>query len=816
MKRMLLVLIALAISSLSFAQLSGTKYIPGSGGPNDYPTIAAAVTALNSAGVGAGGVTFDVASGYTETITAAISLTATGTAANPIVFHKVGATANPLITAYTTGTGTPGTAVQDGMWNLIGSDYVTIDGIDLTDPNAANPATMEYGYGLFKASVSDGCQYNTIKNCVVTLNRINNASGTAPAFDGSRGIVVVNALVSAHTTALTPTSAAGTNSYNQFYTNTIQNCNIGIAINGYAASSPFTLGDFGNDIGGSSSATGNIIINFGGAAAATNPAAGIRVNNQWGINISYNTINNNNGSGVNHVSTLRGIYAQAGTSASANINYNNVTIKGGGTTSSIYAIDNGIGSTPASNTVNINNNTITGTYTTATSGVFYGINNTGYPAFLNINYNTISGISTPGTGTLYCTYNSGATSTTTLTLSNNNISNITKTGIGTINAFYVTGSPSVYLQSNTVDGLSCTAAASTSTINGYTNSSSSVIESFIGNIFKNFSSTGTATIKGVYIGTATGNKTFQNNQFYNFSTSGGGSLYGIHMAYGAVDEISNNQVYNLNSTGGTAGTTYGIYVTAGTTNSIFKNNIYNLSAGSAGCAVYGLYIGGGTTNNIYNNYVSDLKAPALNAAISLAGIYLSSGTTDNVFFNTVFLSGTSSGALFGSAALYASTTPTVDLRNNILVNATTPVGATGFAAAYRRTSTTLTSYSANSNGNCFYAGTPGTYNLIMYDGTNSYQTMAAYQTAVGARDGASFSVMPPFINAAVAPFNLHLTAGATTLCESGGVQITSPIAITDDFDGNTRTSTPDVGADEFNGVAAGAGASLALACDLVI
>ena len=112
-------LIAVAISACSFGATVYT--IPGT-----YATISAAITALNlPGGVPAGGVTFDVAAGYTETLTAPLSITATGTATDQIIFQKNPATsgANPLITAYV-GTGTPGTAVQDGMCNLIASDYV--------------------------------------------------------------------------------------------------------------------------------------------------------------------------------------------------------------------------------------------------------------------------------------------------------------------------------------------------------------------------------------------------------------------------------------------------------------------------------------------------------------------------------------------------------------------------------------------------------------------------------------------------------------------------------------------------------------------
>jgi len=92
MKKILVILILSSLSSMSFAQLTGTKTIPG-----DYTTIAAAATAVNTSGVGGGGVTFNVAAGHTET--GNIRITATGTDANQIVFQKTGVGANPTITA---------------------------------------------------------------------------------------------------------------------------------------------------------------------------------------------------------------------------------------------------------------------------------------------------------------------------------------------------------------------------------------------------------------------------------------------------------------------------------------------------------------------------------------------------------------------------------------------------------------------------------------------------------------------------------------------------------------------------------------------
>jgi hypothetical protein len=55
MRKFFLLFLFLNFAAFTQAQISGTKSIPG-----DYATIADAVTALNSSGVGSGGVTFNV------------------------------------------------------------------------------------------------------------------------------------------------------------------------------------------------------------------------------------------------------------------------------------------------------------------------------------------------------------------------------------------------------------------------------------------------------------------------------------------------------------------------------------------------------------------------------------------------------------------------------------------------------------------------------------------------------------------------------------------------------------------------------------
>ncbi len=272
----LLLLTVLFAATATNAQLTGVKTIPGT-----YPTLAAAITDLNTQGVGAGGVIFDIAAGYTETapsggyVLGNATLNATLSAANTAVFQKSGAGANPVITAFTGGSST----TSDGIFKIQGADYVTINGIDVKE-NAANSgaAFMEWGYALVNLNAAapfDGCQNITIQNCSVTLDRTNP--------NGAFGIYSAHNIAT-NNTALTLTAVGDLHSNNKFYSNTISNCNEGFWILGFAAASPYTLYDQNNDVGGASAATGNTVRTMG-VTALFNTFC-IYLNNQNGANAS--------------------------------------------------------------------------------------------------------------------------------------------------------------------------------------------------------------------------------------------------------------------------------------------------------------------------------------------------------------------------------------------------------------------------------------------------------------------------------------------------------------------------------------------------
>ncbi|HRZ42786.1 MAG TPA: T9SS type A sorting domain-containing protein [Bacteroidales bacterium] len=749
-----LVCTGLLFASLtSSAQLTGTKTV-GAGG--DYATIEAAIADLNLSGVGGGGVTFNVAAGHTETLSSATAgtITATGTATDPIVFQKNGTGANPVITAFAWTVAT----ANDGIIILAGCDYFTFDGIDLQE-NAANTSIFtDWGYALVKKQNTapfDGCQYVTIKNCNITLNKANTSS---------RGIYSGNHIATA-TTSLTLTSAGDAMSNCTFENNIISNVYIGINLNGYNSTSYYDLNN---------TVTGNQINNFGGAGAT---GYGIYTVYNGDLLVSNNTVVGGTGT----TTTLYGIACSTAASKNITISGNNVTVTGGATTSALYGISNSVGSTAAGNTVTISGNTVSNcTYPTATSGLFNAIVNSATAATVNIFNNNVNNNVLSGTGAFVGIYNSASMGTNPLNFYGNDISNNSKTG--TSGTFYgcqaVTALISFYqniISNNSVAGGS-------SAFYGYYNGSSPVTETYHSNQIYNLNHGGTGTTVGMQISTASGTKNVYNNQIYNLTS--GGTVSGYASGYGAPTNFYNNRIYNLtsNSTSTTNGTVNGILITGG-------------------------------SFNVFNNYISQLYAPASASPDGIRGISITSttsSTSHKIYYNTVYIDASSTGANFGGSGLYhtysaTATSSALDMRNNIIINNLVPAG-TGISAAFRRSAaTSLANISADCDNNCLYAGSPGTSNLIFYDGTNSDQTIADYQLRVAPRETASFSELPPFMNTSATPYDLHLTGSVSTSCEGGGQEIAG---YTTDFDNDLRFGSTgyigtglstDVGADEFEG-----------------
>lgn len=225
------------------APMTGIKTIKSSGG--DFSTFSSAFEALNDAGVGSGGVVFNVDAGFVSTELCP-PLTVEGSSNATIVFQKSGSGNNPKIIA-----GSGISSVNDAVVRLYGCDYVTFDGIDVME-NSSNstPTTqMEYGYSVKNISAINGAQYNTIKNCKITLTR---------SYTSTKGI--------GDSLLVSPTNATGSNSYNKFQNVVIENSYHGIYIVGNSnypdegiEISNCTVGaDSANNIGNGSSTVNGI------------------------------------------------------------------------------------------------------------------------------------------------------------------------------------------------------------------------------------------------------------------------------------------------------------------------------------------------------------------------------------------------------------------------------------------------------------------------------------------------------------------------------------------------------------------------------
>ncbi len=467
-----------------------------------------------------------------------------------------------------------------------------------------------------------------------------------------------------------------------------------------------------------------------------------------------------------------------------------------------FGIVNAAGAATAS--LSISGNDIRGiVQSVAGSGGLNYINNQVFTGATAINNNTFTNIVANSTASAVLISNSVTHAANTVhTVNNNSI-------VGTFNRTAISGalqlflsnssSPATVTETSNGNNFSNITLAGTSTLSPWQNSDGgSPVTNVTNNTFSNIAG-GSGTMV-VLNASFSGNGTCTGNVISN--VTGGGAITGITSTSGNQN-LSGNTVNGLASTGAAAVT--GISVTGGTTQNLSKNKIYDLSGSNAGSTVNGMLVSSGTTVNVFNNLIGDLRATAASAANPVNGLNVTGGTTVNAYYNTVYLNASSTGTNFGSSAVSVSTAPTVTLRNNAFVNGSTPNG-TGLSVAYRRSSTTLTSYGATSNNNDFYAGTPGVANLIFTDGTNSDQTIAAFKTRVSSRDSLSFTENPPFLSTIGSSANfLHINPSIPTQLESGAVNIAG---ITDDFDMDIRQgnpgyvgtgTAPDVGGDEFNG-----------------
>jgi PKD repeat protein len=752
MKMILLLIVGLFLSSGLYAQLSGTKTIdPAGSGANNYFSVAQAVLDLNAVGVGAGGVTFNVAAGVTFNETADIVLTTTTSdATKPIIFQRSGSGANPIIRAKvgTIGTSTYGNN-GDAVIKVVSTDYVTFDGLEFRSQSGASTNTTRTEYGIFLTkTATDACKNITVKNCTFSLDK-------ASAY--TIGIYQSNLLTAG--TAATVTSEGGRAENNKYIGNTFDNTYNGIYLNGFShTTAPFNFLDNGNII------LNNTVTNFGGLGVA---CYGINSNNQDSLIVRGNTING----GLGNTTTLYGIYNQGGTNTTLTYNSNTITLNSSGSSTyyGLYIIGTASGT---NSVVTVDSNAVINSNFTSTS-VLYGIYPAGAPKTMYMRHNRVSNNST--NGTVYAMY-VGTTSTVTDAIMHNNTveghRRNSGSGSGSFYGYYLTAYKTGQFYNNKVRDI-FNKAGHTGGIYGIYDFASSISTNAYDNLSDSLYTNGTGLIYGAYFANgATTNRNIYNNKLTRYYTKGGSTVYGLYLAGGDTTFAHKNLIsqYKMDSA-----------------RSVTLSGIYPIS---------------GTNVNIYNNYVQELYAPnAFNASATsagaISGIWINS-IDAKVYNNTVFLNAeatTTNASGFGSDGLVVGTSTTnLDVRNNIIINKSIPV-APGRTVAFRRLSTSTTSINPLMNNNIYFTALSPTASTPLYfDGTNVDSTIALMKSRLAPAESNSITEDVPFVNNLNIPYDLHISPNTQTRVEGGA---TVEALVTVDYDGNTRsTSAPDIGADE--------------------
>ncbi|MFT3793886.1 GEVED domain-containing protein [Flavobacterium sp.] len=834
-----------ASASTTAGTLSGLKTI-GTGG--DYDNLTQAFAAINSNGL-AGNIELRLATGYPAT-----------PETYPIVGSNTASVGTFNVKVYPIVSGLSITSNNaTGTLNLNNSSKVTIDGrVNQTGPMDLVIANTNAGTSYAVQFVNDASN-NVIKYCSIQSANTSVTSGTivfgtTTGTGGNDNNSIENCDIK--DSSATPANgiySAGTTTNAGTYNdnNTVTNCNIynffsaGNATNGILVAS----GNAGWTI------TGNSVYQTASRTYTTgNTHTAINITNGSGgsgYTISGNFIGGTAASAGSTAYTMggtvatlfRGITLSAGTGTVSNVQNNvvrNIALTTSSGTTTSPGIFSGINITAGTvNVGTVTGNTIgssTGngsiTVTSTTSGGWVTGIVGASAGSLDVRNNTVASITATGGATIgyvvYGIYFSG--SPTARTVSNNNIGSATansisigaaaSTGTSTFTGIYESGTPTTLTMNNNIvrGNTIFTAIATMHCLRATTTQATVSGNQVFDNAITATGSGGTSAsiLYGYYNFGSPTVENLTNNQIYNLSMSVNNTAaatsnmvagFYTNTTASAVKNISGNTFYNLNYSNATTGsaTVYGIRSLLGAPTNIFKNKVYGLTASTgAGSIVNGISVESGTTNNIYNNLVGGLTATAsgLTApAASVVGLNFSGTTgTFNAYNNTIHVTG-AGGTNFGSAAVYANTGSTVNLRNNIFSNQSTPNG-TGKAIAYQRSSTTLGTYDSASNRNLLYAGTPGANNLIYFDGTNSDQTLAAFKIRMVTRDQASVTELPTFVSTTGSDATfLHINTSTPTYAEGGGASIA---IVTDDFDGDARNATtPDIGADEFAGAAIG-------------
>jgi hypothetical protein len=299
-------------------------------------------------------------------------------------------------------------------------------------------------------------------------------------------------------------------------------------------------------------------------------------------------------------------------------------------------------------------------------------------------------------------------------------------------------------------------------------------------------------------GTVTGNTVRNQTTNIGSGTGNGTSNLGINSSSASNQVISGNRVYGLSNTNPSGPSVVtGIQLNnGGAANVIAKNLVYGLISSSSDSAaeIDGIRTAAGTTT-IKNNMVAlgagisnALGSAATDTSTSGINAFLNAGGTNNLYFNSGYVGGSSTT---GSGASYVFNqvvnSVSNSIRNNIWYNARTDTGtATGRNYAVKLRSG---GQFPDLDLQLYEILAPNGY-LVSFGGVD-YTHLPEFHAATNA-EANGLETDPEVVDPTNATPDLHI--GPNSPARDSGASVAG---VTDDFDGDTRDSMPDRGADEY-------------------
>ncbi len=602
-----------------------------------YTSLANAVTAVNAVTAMSGPVILTCATGSETAPAGGYNIGSVPTSAtNTITITTAGTVTLTAFTPQSSG------SINDAVLKLTGSDYFTISGFTIKE-NVSNTTTSggtnnmtEFGIALLRNSTTDGAQHNTIQNNIISLNK--NYTNTFGIYSNCRHAAATV------TSTSEITSVSGSNFDNKVYGNSISNVNYGIWFNGSAVAAYM---DNGNDIGGSSVATGNTITNWGQDITSasyvdgTSTVCGILLGHQVNDNTSYNTVTSATWSGSSLINAIYKFYpaGQPGGTFISTISFNNVTISSTSSLATVIIQNSGVSPALSTATVNITSNTIQNCAINSTGSTLTGIYNTSIIGTLNISNNIFKGNTSAATSGGFIGIQNNAAVTNTININSNQVGIAGNGAVG----FSAATSGSIIGISCQNAGLSCLANINNNSIDGISLVTCGVFQGI-----SNVSPAATINISSSQLGSVSGN-------FVTFSGAQSGNVSGIINTGGAPSStltIQGNDVKGIvNSVAATCSYELIGSATAVLSQTVSGNTFTNLTLNTSGNVYFirrqSTMSSGATWNCNNNSIVTGFHLP--NTVNTFSFIYTSSTSGTGVTMsesNNNFSDVTIAGASF--------------------------------------------------------------------------------------------------------------------------------------------------------------------------